>query len=288
MRTKCEHGGMPMARSTAHAHTTFCDGQNSTEEMAAAALARGFVSMGFSEHAPQRIDPKYGMADEEGYIREVRRLQAEYEGRMAVYLGAEQDLYGQIERAWYDYVIGSVHYFVHGDEFCAIDGPREALDRAYRDWFHADGLCFARAYYEQVLRCVGCVKPDIVGHLDLFRKHNGAQGRYVRTDSPAYRRVALDALRQIRESCALLEVNTGGIARGYMDTPYPEAFLLAAWREMGGRVILGSDCHAAAQVDAGYEQALALLEGLGYRAVTRLRAAPDRAGIFEEVPISGS
>jgi histidinol phosphatase-like PHP family hydrolase len=60
--------------------------------MAEAAYARGFVSLGFSEHAPQPIDAKWGMADEPGYIAEVCALRAEYAGRMKIWLGIEYEL----------------------------------------------------------------------------------------------------------------------------------------------------------------------------------------------------
>ena len=37
-------------RSNVHTHTTFCDGKNSVEEMARAAIDLGFVSLGYSIH----------------------------------------------------------------------------------------------------------------------------------------------------------------------------------------------------------------------------------------------
>ena len=39
------------------------------------------------------------------------------------------------------------------------------------------------------------------------------------------------------------EINTGGIYRGYKDTPYPSAEIQAYIRERGGTFVLSSDAH---------------------------------------------
>ena len=54
-----------------------------------------------------------------------------------------------------------------------------------------------------------------------------------------------------------MEVNTGAMARGYRPIPYPAPALLRTLRELGGRVILTSDCHDAARLIYGYAEALA-------------------------------
>ena len=88
----------------------------------------------------------------------------------------------------------------------------------------------------------------------------------------------------MRGTDALLEVNTGGVARGYMTSPYPAPFLLNAWREWGGEVIINSDCHDARLLDTGYEQAEELLLSLGYDHTIRLSSCPER-GMWEQVPL---
>ena len=44
---------MSLTLSSAHVHTTFCDGKTPAPEMAKAAFEKGFVSLGFSSHAPR-------------------------------------------------------------------------------------------------------------------------------------------------------------------------------------------------------------------------------------------
>jgi len=101
------------------------------------------------------------------------------------------------------------------------------------------------------------------------RKNNAVLKLYDE-ESPAYRRLALDALSALRDTGALLEVNTGAMARGYLKTPYPAPFLLQAWKEWGGEVIINSDCHDARYLDWGYQEAEALLRSLGYDSAVRL------------------
>ena len=86
----------------------------------------------------------------------------------------------------------------------------------------------------------------------------------------------------MHETGALLEVNTGGVARGYMSEPYPAAFLLKEWRTWGGEVIINSDCHDAKLLDAGYTQAEEILLFLGYDHVVRLSPNPEE-GMWERI-----
>jgi len=97
--------------------------------------------------------------------------------------------------------------------------------------------------------------------------------------------MALESLRDMSETDAFLEVNTGGVARGYMAKPYPAPFLLEEWRRWGREVIINSDCHDAKLLDAGYEQAVQLLLSLGYDHVVRLSQNPDKE-MWERVKIN--
>ena len=110
-----------------HVHTTFCDGKSTAREMAQAAYERGFVSLGFSSHAPQTFDPAHCIdpLQEDVYKAEIRTIQQEYAGRIAVYLGMERDMLSCSDPQSLDYFIASVHYFT------APDGRRIGVARGY-------------------------------------------------------------------------------------------------------------------------------------------------------------
>ena len=273
---------MSVTLSSAHVHTTFCDGKTPASEMARAAYDKGFVSLGFTSHAPQTFDPGYCVPPErEGeYINQVRTLQTEYKGRMPIYLGIERDYYSCASPAPYDFIIASVHYFLKPDGHHApIDATAEKLKAYVDDCCEGSGLDMAKRYFSMLRDYVLSCNPAIIGHFDLLRKNNAVLRLYDE-DSAAYRAMALDALRPMRETDALLEVNTGAIARGYLATPYPAPFLLSAWKEWGGEVIINSDCHNAGYLDTGYEDAEALLLSLGYDHAVRLSPDPEK-GMWE-------
>ena len=62
-----------LPRSNVHTHTNFSDGRDSVEQMVLAALERGFVSLGFSDHGALSIDAA-AMTREAEYRAEVRRI----------------------------------------------------------------------------------------------------------------------------------------------------------------------------------------------------------------------
>ncbi len=257
---------MSLTLSSAHVHTTFCDGKTPAPDMARAAFEKGFVSLGFSSHAPQDFDPGYCIDPprEEEYKALIRSLQREYEGRMTVYLGIERDLYSCVSPEGYDYYLAAVHYFLQPDGHHApIDGKPERLRQYVDAYCGGDGMEMARRYFALLRDYVVSWKTPIIAHFDLIRKNN-APLRLFDEESAVYQRLALDALRPMADTGALLEVNTGAIARGYLTTPYPAPFLLKAWKEWGGEVIVNSDCHDMRYLDIHFAESEALLRSLGY------------------------
>lgn len=246
----------------------------SAEEMVLCALERGFSSLGFSEHASQPIDPAYGLSAEAEYILEIQRLKAKYADRIRIFLGIERDAESSADRSLYEYVIGSVHYFRRGDVFFAADGRMEDVVRCRDAFFGGDGMAMARAYYDRLAGYVESYRPDIIGHFDVIRKQND-RARLFDTESAEYRNIACEALERMIGKTNLLEVNTGGIARGYVKSPYPELFILRRWRELGGRVVVSSDCHDGRFIDAGYDAAYSLIAEAGFKTAIALGAGDE-------------
>ena len=100
-------------------------------------------------------------------------------------------------------------------------------------------------------------------HLDLITKLNRGN-RFFDESAPRYQKAALEALHAVDPCATLLEINTGGMARGYRDAPYPALFLLREWRSMGGQIILTSDSHSTDTLLYGYDDAEALAAAAGF------------------------
>lgn len=268
-----------LTRSSAHVHTTYCDGKSTAAQMAKAALDLGFVSLGFSSHAYQPFDASYCMAEDRdaAYRQEILDLKAEYQGNLAIRLGIERDFYSPISIQPYDFFIASCHYFLKPEGFYGIDGAPDKLKRYVDRYCNGDGLKLAKDYFDLLQEYVLNFRPPVIGHMDLIRKNNAVLHLFDE-ESTAYQKIALDCLHALRETDAILEVNTGAIARGYMKLPYPAPFLLKAWQEMKGKIMLNSDCHDARFLACYYDEAEELMRACGFSSALRL----GNASLWEE------
>ena len=255
-----------------HTHATCCDGKSTLVEMAAAAYAAGVKYFGVSchSHTPLELDVGYVLpADMTDYRRSVLALRAEYAGRMEVLLGLEWDSQSDIFPEGFDYWIGSAHYQRRENGVCyAADWGEEAFTACRDEACGGDALAVTEGYFREVAR-VAAMKPTILGHMDLITKLN-AGNRFFDETSPRYEKAALEALHTAYPMATLLEINTGGMARGYRDAPYPALFLLKEWRTMGGRIILTSDSHSADTILYGYGDSIALAKAAGFERSTIL------------------
>lgn len=270
--------------SNPHTHTNHVDGKNTALEMTERALELGFTSLGFSEHAKQYIDPAYSLSEagERNYIEDVKRAREFARGRMRVFLGIERDRVSSADRALYEYVIAANHYFVLSDgSFCSVDGDVNALVPIVNALFGGDWTRAAAKYFADYAEYVADYKPDIIAHFDLIVKNNRKMRWFDEADD-AYLRLGYDALERMRSGCDVMEVNTGGMARSGQPCPYPIPPFLARWRELGGRVIVSSDCHRAHQLDARFDCALGYLARAGYKSRLVLGAGDE---LFEEVAL---
>ena len=251
-----------------HTHSTYCDGKNSMAEMAAAAYEAGVRHYGFSGHGHTPCPADIGIcmaADPIEYWAEAERLRKEYEGRMEILLGIEQDLCADVPVPdWAEYWIGSVHDLQDPKtgKYYAVDWKMEELESCRDEMCGGDGLALAEAYYAAVAE-MAKKQPPILGHIDLITKLNG-DGSLFDEESPRYKAAALAALHAVDPQATVLEINTGAIARGYRTAPYPAPFLLNEWRAMGGRIILTADAHHTGGIQFAYADAVAHARAAGY------------------------
>lgn len=275
--------------SNAHTHSRWCDGLDAITDMVEAARALGFVSLGFSSHARQGFDPAYSMAPDAqaGYFAELRALQGE-PGLPRLWAGLELDALAHPDCrreafAHADYVIGSAHYLCesYGGAPVAVDGDPVLLRRYVDEVYHGDGLAMARDYFAIEVKALLRDRPQIIGHFDLLRKYAARLSLFDEAD-PAYRRLALSALERAFPCGGVLEINTGGMARGYLTNPYPTLELLCAWRELGGSITLTSDCHDRRYLAHAFPQAAALARQAGFRTALQLGVGTE---LWEETTL---
>lgn len=252
-----------------HTHTTYSDGRNTPEEMVLRAIELGCPAVGLSGHSPMPFEDASRV---EPFKREVARLKEAYRGVIDIYLGIEYDAYyTPISRDGFDYVIASVHYMRHGEEWIPTDWSLDRIRSDIKRFFGGDFLGFARRYYEL---CGGLADDGVVtvGHFDVISKNN-TDGCLFDEDDPRYLALAFEAADRLIEKNAVFEVNTGAMFRYGKKTPYPSRAIMRHLRERGARVILAGDAHRAEGLCAEFETALEYIREAGFTAIETLPPA---------------
>jgi histidinol-phosphatase (PHP family) len=251
---------MKRYRIDLHNHTTRCNHATGTvDEYIQKAINLGIDIYGFSEHAPMDFDKKYRISFEEmsSYESEILQAKERYKDSIDIHLGYEVDfLPGYIDdrvlNAKVDYLIGSVHFL---DKW-GFDNP-EFIGQ----WQSRDIDDIYKEYFEAIRTMAKSGLFDIVGHFDLIKVFKFLPKADIRV-------LAKDALKEIKKSGMILEINSAGL-RKPIGEAYPSKSILELAYEMDIPITFGSDAHSVEQVGFGYDEVLALAKDVGYsQAVT--------------------
>lgn len=262
-----------MIRSCVHTHTHYCDGQDSPEALVQEALALGLTTLGFSGHgAADYDDAAMSTENELHYQAEIRQLQAKYENQLELLLGQEHDALAPYSSFPYEFLIESVHYIPAAGEKLCVDWSQTRTEENIRRYFGSDPYAYCQAYFRTCAAAYEKSPAQIAGHLDLVSKFNEGAPLFDEAD-PRYLAPAREALASAVDRGLVVELNTGAIARGYRTLPYPAPPLLQSLRDLGGQVIITSDCHSKPYLTFWFEEAAQLLRTCGFRSVLQLRAS---------------
>ena len=248
-----------------HTHTSFCDGNNTPEEIVVAAIEKGFSEIGFSGHSYTPFDTGYCMNEEktEKYIEEITRLKHIYGKKIKILCGLEVDYFSKMDKSDFDFLIGSVHYVEKNGTFYAIDQNRDEFVHAVQDVWNGDFYAFAEDYYELTSKVIEKTNADIIGHFDLITKFNEGESLFSETNL-RYVAAAERAIEELLKSKKPFEINTGAMSRGYRSAPYPSRGILEKIYQGGGEVIISSDCHEKSKLDYGFDEAEKLAKEVGF------------------------
>ena len=244
-------------KANLHTHSTYCDGKNSIEEMVRAAIAKGYDILGFSSHmaSPVKYDCEVEPAKYMDYVREVRTAARKYADKIHVFCGVEADFipgvttpdYARYADLKLDYIIGSVHYVLAPDgALVSVDNTPEILREGIKAHFNNDARAYVEAYFRQQTDMLK-YDFDVVGHPDLVRKFN-EKFPYFDEQADWYLKCRRDFAAELARSKKLTEVNTGGIARGWLTTPYPSPDFQTELEALGVPMIHSLDAHSAEQL----------------------------------------
>lgn len=259
-----------------HTHSKFShDGQSTLHEMAEAALKKGLLFYGISEHFDYDIEidgnqVQQSRESEAEYFHEARHIQDDYAGCLNVLVGSEfaytnnpkghtmyQTTY---EKYRPDYVINSLHSPLgSGVDYC----KKQAF---YEDGKERDKLVVYREYLKGVLDSLNAPYPyDIVGHISYLTRYAPYADREMRLDE--FREEIDEVLTAIIQKDKILEVNSSN--KGGVSLTLPDRTILQRYYELGGRkVSYGSDAHGINRLADKREEVVAMLKEIGFTYIT--------------------
>ena len=301
-----------MTLSCLHTHTTFCDGTADVETMCETAFARGFSSVGFSAHAPltkkMGIKTDWVMHEEklEEYIDSVLAARRRWNGKLAVFLGMEVDFIQgitspadpDIQALPLDYILGTVHYSIspkNGEPF-NIDEYPENFCKVMEEYGN-DGRAICEAYYHSYGSMIAVGGYDILAHLDLVKKNND-RFRFFSQDDTWYKNLLVKTADLIVSAAGkagvngktggqmpVVEVNTGGINRGYCTEPYPSLYALKLLKERNIPLVVTADAHAPDHLGKSYEKAVETMRQAGISSAALLERQENGSAGWREEPL---
>jgi histidinol-phosphatase (PHP family) len=260
-------------KSSYHIHSTYCDGNNTIEEMVQKAINKNFTHIGFSSHAPSpqqyHNDCLMNINAYEKYKNEVMSMREKYRDKINIYLGLEYDCYEDIGMAQLvpvadlDYYILSVHSLGIKNQIRAIDGTIEEFEELLA--LDGEGIrSIIKRYYSLLTLQVIKNKPDIIGHFDIIKKNN-AVSNYFNDKDNWYLDIVSESLDNIRKTGCVMEINTGGVARYGTECLYPSDEILRMIKDYDIALMLNSDAHTSDHLDFFYKEVIEKIKKIGIK-----------------------
>lgn len=264
-----------MRLTNLHTHSFYSDGKNSPEEMVLAAIENNLDSIGFSSHGPVDEETYWSIKHTkiEEYIEVINNLKEKYKDKIEIFLGMEMDYIpgkgftdlslSLMERL--DYYIGSVHYLskFNNGAWWTVDYYFDSVLRGIDESFQGNKRKAVETYYETISEMAERFQPPIIGHLDLFKINNKNNILFDERED-WYREAIGKTLDVIMNTSSAIEINTGGMARGYVQEQYPSNFVLKMIKERNIPITVNSDAHTTKNIAYKFDDMYRLLASMGF------------------------
>lgn len=255
---------------TLHSHTQFCDGRAQMEAFARAAVDSGFTHYGFTPHSPIPIYSSCNMLKERvaDYDNEFRRIKATYGDRVKFYRSMEIDYlsddWGPASQFYadldLDYHLGSVHFIPDQQgELVDIDGHFDNFAKKMEKYFHGDIRYVVETFYAQSIKMVEAGSIDMIGHLDKVGHNAGHYQDRIEEES-WYEALLSELIDKVLAKGIVIEINTKALADHHRLFPATKW-----WRRLvdaNAKIVVNSDAHVPALINAGRDEAYAILDSL--------------------------
>lgn len=257
-------------RYTLHSHTEFCDGRAQMEAFAREAVKRDFSVYGFSPHSPITIESPCNMHRDNvaNYFSQFDRIKKEYGDRVTFLKSMEIDFLGKewgpsasyFQEMELDYRIGSVHFVPNREGiFVDVDGHFDSFKKKMDKYFRNDIRYVVERFYDQSMEMVELGGFDIIGHLDKIG-HNAGHFQEGIEQEDWYRDLLSSLIDLIIAKGLTIEINTKALADHRRFFPAMEWWPRLV--DSGVDIVVNSDVHVPALLNAGRDEAFAILDRL--------------------------
>lgn len=261
--------------SNLHGHTTYCDGKSTPEEYILFAIKNNFQSIGLSGHSYTFFDPEYCMSEKGTlqYLQELKNLKEKYKNQIEFYIGIEADFFSEYNEKTdkemeLDFRIGSVHYVKDKikDEYYCVDNSPEIFEYGIKNYDNGNVQSLIEAYYDNIVNMVHTQKPNILGHIDLVKKFN-KNNKYFDENCDWYNKKIDYVLDEIAKTNVIIEINTGGMSRGWTESPYPSIPILEKILIRNIPITLSSDVHSVENTDFYFKESVEIAKKVGFKSL---------------------
>ena len=258
-----------------HTHNSYCDGQNTIEEMVYNAVLQGVSHIGISSHAPIKKNNKWSISYQqlENYSTEIDKIRDLFSNEINVFKSLEMDYIPNLTYSFshfnelldLDFTIGSIHLVLNkaNNKLWFIDGNKEECQNNFNSIFSGNIKEAITSYYNQIREMVSTQKPNIIGHLDKVVMNTA--GEFFNESEEWYQEEIIKTLAVIKENNGIIEVNTRGLYKNKWHTSFPSPEILKMSNKLDIPIVISSDAHSITELSGAYDIAINIALKAGYR-----------------------
>ncbi len=180
-----------------------------------------------------------------------------------------------------DFIIGSVHYVVGDGGYFEADGPLEETRERIQRYFGGNVRKAVSTYFERERQMLQESRFTILGHADLVRRQNPKGSEPLFDEETDWYKEELEKTADaIAQTGVIVEINTGGMARCNLESPYPSPAFLKLLHARKVPVTINSDAHQSKYLDFAFDKALQTAKEAGY---TQLAYLDGKGVQFQDI-----
>lgn len=247
--------------SDSHIHTDCSrDASDPAMMMCESAVRLGLYSLTVTDHCECNVysEEGYDKSTLQSYF-EAKKAAAVFGGRLHVFAGIElgQPMQNRqaadriLDACGFDFVLASVHNIKNKEDFYSLNYSCEDVDR------------LLERYFDEILETIDWGRFDSLAHLTYPWRYIVGE-HHIAIPAERWKGRIEEVLKALIKREKALEINTSGF-RQSLGVSIPDLPVLERYRELGGKLVtIGSDAHRWADVGAGIEQGMNVLQKAGF------------------------